>query len=279
MSTQIMAIINTDPDSFSGDGLDIKDEAVLHEKLQTALGQGADIVDIGGQSTRPGAAMISVQEEIARVVPAISLARQLTNQPISIDTFKPEVARAAFTAGATILNDVTGFADSNMIQLARQTQCDIVVMHMRGTPQTMTTLTHYPNGVVHEIKAFFEERTQRLIAAGIAPEKIIIDPGIGFAKSSAQSFEITNQLEVFVRSGFRVLYGASNKGFIGKALAYDGQIAPIEERYVGTLLLQAYAMDKGASIIRTHDVKAAVQTRAILEALHGPKDKLPSKHP
>lgn len=269
-SAQIMAIINTSPDSFSGDGIAATNTDQLRSHIQTAIAHGADILDIGGQSTRPGAEIISEQEEIARIVPAMTLARLLTPTiPISIDTFKPAVAEAAFAAGATILNDITGFRDPAMIAFAKTTGCDIIVMHMRGTPQTMSTLTDYPNGVVAEVKAYFKKRTGELIAAGIMPEKIILDPGIGFAKTAAQSFELTAHLADLHALGFRLLYGASNKSFIGKALAQNNVIAPVEDRMVGTVAVQTAALLGGASILRVHDVAKAVQTRTIVEALQG----------
>ncbi|HEX4662458.1 MAG TPA: dihydropteroate synthase [Candidatus Saccharimonadales bacterium] len=268
MSAQIMAIINTSLESFSGDGIQVNDEVALEHKIQTALAEGADILDIGGQSTRPNAEIISVQAEIARVVPAIRIARRLSlDIPISIDTFKPEVARAALEAGASILNDVTGFEDERMVQLAAENTCDIVVMHMRGTPQTMSMLTTYPHGVVTEVKECFVTRTNELIAAGIAAQRIIIDPGIGFAKTAAQSYELTHHLSKLKALGFRVLYGASNKSFIGKALAHHDEIAEIKDRAVGTVVVQTCALLGGADIVRAHDVASAVQTRTIVEAL------------
>jgi dihydropteroate synthase len=273
MSAQIMAIINTSPDSFAGDGIAAADESALLSRLRVALDEGADILDIGGQSTRPGAEIISTEEEIARVLPAIKLARQLNRIiPISIDTFKPDVARAALEAGATMLNDITGFSDESMVRLAVEAEVDIVVMHMRGTPQTMSKLTDYPRGVVTEVTEYFEARTKALHAAGVASERIIIDPGIGFAKTAVQSFELTNRLAELKSLGFRVLYGASNKSFLGKALAYDGQIAPVEERAVATVAVQTSALLQGADIIRVHDVRAAVQTRIVVEAMLGKRE-------
>jgi dihydropteroate synthase len=269
MSVQIMAIINTSPDSFSGDGLHVRDDVALRHKIATALTEGADILDIGGQSTRPGAEIIDEREEIARVVPAITIARELSATiPISIDTFKPAVMQAAFAAGATMLNDVTGLENEVFVEMAAKQQCDVVVMHMRGTPQTMAGLTDYPNGVVDDILSFFTQRTNELIDRGIQPKNIIIDPGIGFAKTASQSFDLTRELERFAALGFRVLYGASNKSFIGTAIGGSGKPpASVEERYAGTIVVQAYAMLHGASIVRVHDVKAAVQTRTIIEAL------------
>jgi dihydropteroate synthase len=271
-----MAIINTSPDSFSGDGVSVDDTSALRRKIQTALDEGADILDIGGQSTRPGAEIVDEQEEIARVVPAIVIAREISATiPISVDTFKPAVMQAAFAAGATILNDVTGLENKTLVRMAVKQQCEVVVMHMRGTPQTMADLTDYPEGVVSAVKSFFVERTNKLVASGIRPENIIIDPGIGFAKTATQSFELTRQLEELTELGFRVLYGASNKSFIGKALGGDEAPLPVSERATGTAVVQSYAMLHGASIVRVHDVKIAVQTRTIVEALLANKDGAP----
>jgi len=265
-----MAIINTSPDSFSGDGLNVADEAAIRRRIVQAVNEGADILDIGGQSTRPGAEIIDESTEIERVVPVIAIARQISPTiPISIDTFKPSVGRAALDAGATMLNDISGFTDSAMVDLACEYQCDIVVMHMRGTPQTMTSLIDYPKGVVSEVEAFCAAQAHKLIEAGVAPEHIIIDPGIGFAKTAAQSFQLTKELPELSALGFRVLYGASNKSFLGKALRQGDAIAPVEERAVATDVVNTYALLHGANILRVHNVRSAVQTRAIVTAIMG----------
>jgi len=270
MSAHIMAIINTSPDSFSGDGLNVADEAAIRRRIVQAVNEGADILDIGGQSTRPGAEIIDESTEIERVVPVIAIARQISPTiPISIDTFKPSVGRAALDAGATMLNDISGFTDSAMVDLACEYQCDIVVMHMRGTPQTMTSLIDYPKGVVSEVEAFCAAQAHKLIEAGVAPEHIIIDPGIGFAKTAAQSFQLTKELPELSALGFRVLYGASNKSFLGKALRQGDAIAPVEERAVATDVVNTYALLHGANILRVHNVRSAVQTRAIVTAIMG----------
>jgi dihydropteroate synthase len=269
---RIMAIINTSPDSFSGDGIAANDKAAVRKRLRAALDEGADILDIGGQSTRPGAELIDVQEEIRRVVPVIQAARKLTDKPISVDTFKPEVARAALEAGATMVNDIHGAEDPETLKLIQQAGCEVVVMHSRGTPQTMSQLTDYPGGVVPEVCTYLKDRAKALEAAGIATEKIIIDPGIGFAKTAPQSFELTRHLNEVAKLGYPVLYGASQKSFIGKALAQDGHMAPVEERTTGSYVLQAYAMLHGAAIIRTHDVKAAIQIRTVIEALRAERE-------
>jgi dihydropteroate synthase len=272
MSTRIMAIINTSPDSFSGDGIVPSDEEALRRHIQTALDQGADMLDIGGQSTRPGAVIIDIAEEIERVVPAIILAKQLTDKPISVDTFKPSVARAALAAGATIINDITGCREPEMVELVKTSGCQIVIMHMRGTPETMSGLTDYPEGVIATTKAFLFKQAEILIEAGVAKENIILDPGIGFAKTAGQSFELTRHIQEFTGQGYRVLYGASNKSFIGKALAINGEPAPVGDRAIGTVVVQSLAMMHGVDIVRVHDVAAAVQTRTIVEAITGSRE-------
>ncbi len=266
---QIMAIINTSPDSFSGDGLEVSDQKALQIALRKALDEGADILDIGGQSTRPGAEIISADEEIARVVPAIKLARGMTDKPLSTDTFKPAVARAALEAGATMVNDVHGASDPNMVKVVREAGYQIVIMHSRGDPKTMGSLTEYPKGVVVEVCEFLRQRTQELIDAGIAKEKIIVDPGIGFAKTAEQSLELTRELEQVAALGYPVLYGASQKSFLGKTLGSEENPVPLEDRTIGTVVVQSYAMLHGASILRVHDVKSAVQSRKVVEALKG----------
>ena len=269
-STKIMAIINLSPDSFSGDG--IANQKQLVERLKTAIAAGADILDIGGQSTRPGAEVIDAAEEIRRVVPAIQAAQWLIDLPISVDTFKAPVAAAALEHGATIINDIQGGSDADLVKLVAQAGAEIVVMHSRGTPQTMASLTDYPRGVIPELLDFFRERTEQLMAGfGIAREKIIIDPGIGFAKTAAQSFEVTQRLAELQSLGFPILYGASQKSFLGWALTTDpAQQAPVTERTTGTTTTTVFAMLQGADIIRVHDVKAAVQARRVLQCIADP---------
>lgn len=264
---KIMAIINTSPDSFAGDGLSVGNEEALRAALSKALEEGANMLDIGGQSTRPGAEIISPEEEVGRVVPAIKLAREMTDKPISVDTFKPEVARVALQAGATMVNDVRGVNDPEMIKTIQEAGCEVVIMHSRGDSKTMGSLTEYPKGVVSEVCEFLAQRTQKLVSSGIAKEKIIIDPGIGFAKTAAQSFALTRELDKVAALGFPVLYGASQKSFIGKTLGSEERQAPLEERLTGTIVVQSYAMLHGATIMRVHDVKSAVQTRTIIEAI------------
>ncbi len=263
-----MGVINVSPDSFAGDG--ISRESELLDRLRAVVSD-ADIIDIGGQSTRPGAEIVSEAEELRRVLPAISAARRLTDKPISIDTFKPVVATAALKAGATIINDVHGCRDQAMVATVRDSGTDVVVMHSRGTPQTMTRFADYPRGVVTEVLDFFRQRTADLTQAGIAAERIIIDPGIGFAKTAAQSFELTRHLQDLGALGFRVLYGASMKSFLGHALAVGtSDPVPVAERRTATMATTVYAMLQGVDVIRVHDVHAAVELRRVLACIADP---------
>jgi dihydropteroate synthase len=268
--TDIMAIVNVSPDSFNGDG--IADEKTLRKRITQAVTYGADILDIGGQSTRPGAEIITVDEELRRVLPAITLTRRLCDKPISIDTFKPEVAEAAIAAGAMMVNDVHGCEDDKMAEIVRDTGVDVVVMHSRGTPDTMSQLTVYPRGIVTEVIDFFRERTTRLVTQyGIASERIIIDPGIGFAKTATQSFEMTNQLSEFTKLGYRVLYGASQKSFLGRALGHTfDEPIPVSERMTATTVTTTFAILQGADIVRVHDVKVASEARRIVQCIETP---------
>lgn len=271
MTAQIMAIINTSPDSFSGDGS--TDETEITRHIQQALSEGADILDIGGQSTRPGATIITEQEEMVKTIPAIQIARSLTDKPISIDTFKPAVAEAALAAGATIINDIHGGENPEIIDITRRHGCEVVVMHSRGTPETMNGLTEYPDGVVNEVMGFLKNRAQKFIDAGVRPEKIIIDPGIGFAKTPRQSFELTQALGEFNSLGYRVLYGASRKSFLGKALAdKSGQPLAVDRRQHATTATTAYALLQDVAIIRVHDVRAAMEARRTIECVTNPAE-------
>ena len=269
MTVQIMAIVNTSPDSFSGDGLARLDE--IEARLNQVIEDGADLIDIGGQSTRPGAEVIDEAQELQRVVPAVRLARSRTKLPISVDTFKPAVAEAAISAGADIINDIHGCQDPQMVRLVRDHGVRVVVMHSRGDSKTMAGLTEYPEGLMPALLTFFEERLRTLQAAGIKREQIIIDPGIGFAKTGQQCFEITKHLERLAHFGVPLLYAASQKSFIGKALADEnGAMAPVADRAVGTMVANTFAMLHGADIVREHDVRAAVQARTVVEAILNP---------
>lgn len=247
--TYVMGILNVTPDSFS-DGGEFDDVSSALTQAQKMVENGADIIDIGGQSTRPGAEQISLAEELKRVIPIIKAIRQQTNIPISIDTTSAEVARAAIEAGADIINDISGGTyDENMFSTAAQLAVPIILMHLKGTPQTMQSLTKYQN-LITEIKAFLERQINKAIASRIPQSNIIIDPGIGFAKNSVQNIQLIQQLSQFKSLNTPILIGVSRKSFIGKI---TGQNNP-KDRVFGTAAACCGAIANGADIIRVHDV-------------------------
>lgn len=247
--TQLMAILNITPDSFYEGSRAYHMEEVLLKALRLQE-EGADIIDIGGESTRPNSPAVPESEEIKRVIPAIKEIKKILSIPISIDTMKPNVARAAVDAGASLINDITGFSQPEMVRLAKETNLDICVMHMQGTPQTMQKNPCYEEGVIPHLTQWFKEKTHFLISQGIAPEKIILDPGIGFGKTIADNLEIIQNLSLFKKLGFRVLLGTSRKWYIGQILKKK-----TEELLEGTLAANAMAMVNDVDIIRVHDVK------------------------
>jgi len=247
----IMGVVNVTPDSFSGGGRRVspRSSIALAEKL---ISEGADIIDVGGESTRPGSAPVPLKTELARVIPVIeSLTRLHPRVPVSIDTSKPEVAQAALTAGASIINDVTGLSHPAMVELAGRTQAPVVIMHMKGKPGDMAKKARYGD-VVTEVTAWLARRAVELESRGV--KNIILDPGLGFAKTASHNLALLNGLEKIVELGYPVLIGASRKSFIGKILD-----KPVEEREVGTLAVTAIAVMKGASIIRVHEVAGNIQ--------------------
>lgn len=247
--TKLMAILNSTPDSFYANSRTTDLEQVIAKAVKFQE-DGADIIDIGGESTRPNSSPVSETEELRRVIPAIKELKKALSIPISIDTRKPNVARAAFDAGASLINDITGFSHPEMIQLAKETNVDICVMHMQGTPETMQKNPHYSDGIISFLNEWFKEKTNYLISQGIAQEKIILDPGIGFGKTVADNLEIIQNLPLFKELGFRVLLGTSRKWFIGQILQKK-----TEDLLEGTLAANAMAIANGADIIRVHDVK------------------------
>ena len=246
--TLVMGVLNVTPDSFSDGGLWLDPKAAVDHALEM-VDQGADIIDIGGESTRPGAEPVPVGEESARVLPVIeSLAGRL-DVPISIDTRKAVVAKAAVDAGASIVNDTGGEdADPEMVSVASDTKSAIVFMHSRGTPDTMRSLTDYDD-VVTGVGAFLLESASKMVAAGVAPGSIVLDPGFGFAKNASQNLELLDRLDEIVDLGYPVLAGTSRKSFIGAVLDL-----PEADRIEGTATTVAWAVARGAHIVRVHDV-------------------------
>ncbi|ADL07345.1 dihydropteroate synthase [Thermosediminibacter oceani] len=261
--TLVMGIINVTPDSFYS-GSRKQD---LKEILKTAsymVESGADIIDVGGLSTRPGSDPVTEEEELARVLPAVKAIRESFPQiPISVDTYRAEVARRSLQAGADIINDISGFMfDENLVKVAAEFRAPLVLMHIKGTPKDMQKDPHYDD-VVREIAEYFLERMEFAEAAGVDPDKIILDPGIGFGKQYQHNLEIMVRLEEFKSLKKPLLIGASRKTFIGKAL---GDVPP-EERLEGTLAVTALCVMKGVDIVRVHDVKENRRVVDLLEAV------------
>ena len=265
--TCIMGVVNLTPDSFSHDGI-YQDPGRAIAQAGEMAAAGADIIDIGGESTRPGARAVSGDEEIKRVVPVIKELRRSLKLPVSIDTSKADVARAALDAGAAIINDVTALrGDKQMAWLAARSKVPVIIMHMKGTPRTMQKHPNYKN-LIKEISAFLSAGITRAAAAGIARNMIIVDPGIGFGKSAAHNLEIIRRLREFKPLGCPILVGASRKSFIGKVLNSE---AP-EQRVMGTAASIALAIANGADIVRVHDVEKMRDVVRLTDAVIGVKD-------
>ncbi|MDZ4054562.1 MAG: dihydropteroate synthase [Phenylobacterium sp.] len=259
-----MGIVNVTPDSFSDGGRLASVEAAVAHGLRL-VEQGADILDIGGESTRPGAEPVSEAEEIARVLPVIEGLRAAGwSGPISIDTMKPAVARAAVAAGATMWNDVSalGFAPDSLAAAA-ELGCDVVLMHMKGEPRTMQADPRYGD-VVAEVSAWLAARAATAMAAGVARERIWLDPGIGFGKTAQHNLALTAHLDRLVGLGFPVLYGASRKRTIQSV---DPTATDPADRLGGSLALALSAARNGAAIVRVHDVRETVQALALQTAV------------
>ena len=254
---RLMGIVNVTPDSFS-DGGQFADVAAAVRHGRELIEQGADILDVGGESTRPGAAIVSAEQETARVVPVITeLARQCS-VPISIDTTKSVVAEAALSAGAHIVNDISGLTfDSGMVDVCRRHEAGVVCMHIQGTPQTMQDAPAYDD-VVSDVCAWLDDRLQTLEEQGIPRERIALDPGIGFGKTAEHNLELLSNLTRLRALGRPVLVGHSRKRFLAHVLG-----RPVEERVYGTVGVAVALAAQGTDIIRIHDVRA---TRDVLTA-------------
>ena len=256
-----MGVLNVTPDSFSDGGLWIDPERAVAHGLEM-IEQGAGIIDVGGESTRPGAEEVSETDELDRVLPVIEALSRRTSIPISIDTRKPRVAERSVEAGATIINDTLGEAtDRTMDHVAASTGAAIVVMHSRGTPATMRELTEYDD-VVTDVRDFLGLRAAQLIDQGVARDAICLDPGYGFAKNPRQNLVLLRRLDEIVDLGYPVLVGTSRKSFIGATLD-----VPSDQRVEGTAATIAWALAKGAHIVRVHDVEPIVRTVRMLEAI------------
>lgn len=259
----IMGILNVTPDSFSDGGkYDNYLTAITHAiKMED---EGADIIDIGGESTRPGAKPIDIEEELKRVIPVIEGIRKESNIVISIDTYKSNVASKAISAGANIINDISGLRfDANMVHFASEAQVPIIVMHMLGNPQNMQSNPSYSN-LMNELITFFQERVDVLTSNGINKNNIILDPGIGFGKTTDHNFTLIRELGRIVELGYPVLVGPSRKSFIGKTLNL-----PLEDRIEGTAAAVTAAIMNGTRIVRVHDVKEMLRVVKMTENICG----------
>ena len=267
--TLIMGILNVTPDSFSDGGQFLSIDAALAHAEQM-ISEGADIIDVGGESTRPGGEPVTVEEEIRRVVPVIEALTQRTDIPISVDTTKSEVARVALDAGAAIVNDISALRfDFYVADAVARAGAGLVLMHSRGTPATMHRLPPVAD-IMHEVTHSLRASINMAERRGVARESIVIDPGIGFGKSQEQNLELLAKLDQLIAAfpDYPLLIGTSRKSFIGRLLADEtGTPAPAEERLHGTLATITTAVLKGAHIIRVHDVKAAVETIRVAEAI------------
>jgi dihydropteroate synthase len=289
--TLIMGIVNVTPDSFSDGGLHLDPEKALEHALRL-LDEGADIIDIGGESTRPGAkvstavvepagaagksadtstaprVILSAEEELARVLPVVTaLKKSRPDATISIDTYKATVARAAVAAGCDIINDVSAFRwDPQMAKTAAELKCGVVLMHMRGRPEEWRTLPP-PGDIVLTVKRELKEWAEAAVLAGVRRERIALDPGFGFGKNFEQNYPLLGRFDDLQVLGHPLLAGVSRKSFIGRALSKHGHDAPVEERLFGTLAAETALILKGAHVLRTHDVKAAVDSARVADTI------------
>jgi len=253
---QVMGILNVTPDSFSDGGQFLAQDSALKQAKQM-VADGAAIIDVGGESTRPGAEIVAIEQEIARVIPVIEAIQSELDIPISIDTSKPEVMRAAVQAGAGLINDVQALRVDGALQAAAELATPICLMHAQGTPQNMQDNPHYDD-VVPEVIDFLMQRVEACKQVGIASEKLILDPGFGFGKKARHNLRLMKHLKQFVDTGLPILVGVSRKSIIGKLLNVT-----VEERLAGSLSLASLAVWQGAKLIRTHDVRETVQAVAI----------------
>ncbi len=259
--TQIMGILNVTPDSFSDGGRYLNAEEIA-EQAARMIDAGADIIDVGGESSRPGAKAVSEEEELARVLPAITAIRRRHGVAISVDTTKAGVARRAIAAGADIINDISGLrGDPEMIGVVRETGARTVIMHMQGTPRTMQENPVYGD-VVNEIRDFLQRQVSWAVAQGVERKKLIVDPGIGFGKTVQHNLSLLKHLAEFNQIGCPVLIGHSRKAFLGKTLGLE-----VAKRDTATAIVSALCVTQGVDILRVHDVEGTAQAVRLAEAV------------
>jgi dihydropteroate synthase len=259
--THLMGVLNVTPDSFSNGGKFLKVEDAIRCGIKKAE-EGADIIDVGGESTRPGSDSVTIKEELSRVIPVIEALSKEIDIPVSIDTYKSEVAKRALEAGAEMINDISALRfDPEMKEVASEYQVPIVLMHIKGTPKNMQENPYYDD-VIKEITKYLKESIQMAKDVGIQEEKIIIDPGIGFGKRLEDNLNILKNLRKFSILNCPILVGPSRKSFIGKILDL-----PVEERLEGSLAALAVSIMNGANIVRVHDVKQSKRVAGIVNAI------------
>lgn len=257
----VMGVLNVTPDSFSDGGQFFDIGRAIEHGLQIA-GEGAAVIDVGGESTRPGSASVSAYEQIGRVIPVIRELHEKTDVPISIDTYNCEVAKAALEGGAAMINDITALRDERMARLAAEQVVPVILMHMQGTPATMQAEPKYED-VVGEVLEFLVSRAERAKQYGIAKEMIFIDPGIGFGKMLEHNISLLRNIDKFVATGYRVLVGTSRKSFIGQI---TGKEKPAD-RIFGTAASIALCAAAGVSIVRIHDVAEMIDVVKVANAI------------
>jgi len=260
LRTRVMGVLNVTPDSFS-DGSLYPDLPAALDRAAQMVDNGADIIDIGGESTRPGADPVDETEEINRVIPVVEGVKKALAVRVSVDTRKARVAQRAIAAGADMINDVSTLRDRAMLPLLRETRTPVVLMHMRGEPRTMQRQTRYDD-IVADVVGFLRDCSDTATSAGLADDKILIDPGIGFGKSAAGNMTLLNELPALAQIGRPILIGASRKSFIGTVLDL-----PVEDRLEGSLAIAAFAAAQGAHMVRAHDVRATLRVVRMIDAI------------
>lgn len=257
---KVMGVINTTPDSFSDGGrFDSVEKSFQHARQM--ISQGVNIIDIGGESTRPGSEQVNLDEELARTIPLIKSIREISEVPISIDTSKPGVMQAAVAAGANLINSIWALRLDDSLRVAAELDVDVCLMHMQGTPATMQQNPVYGD-VVSEVKDFLQQRIDAAVDAGIAEQRIIVDPGFGFGKTIEHNLKLLNYLPEFRKLGVPVLAGLSRKSMIGTILD-----KPVDQRLYGSVAVAVMAAMLGADILRVHDVAETLDAIAMVKAL------------
>jgi dihydropteroate synthase len=267
----VMGIINVTPDSFSDGGQFVSINLAVEQALKL-IAEGADILDVGGESTRPGAHPVSLNEELNRVIPVIEALSSVSTVPISIDTYKPEVMRLAIAAGADIVNDIRALQEPDALDIVANSKAGVCLMHMQGLPQTMQLAPQYDD-VVSEVKQFLVDRMNVAISHGIAKNRILLDPGFGFGKTRAHNISLIQQLSKLIDIGQPLLVGLSRKSVLGSIVGGDES-----QRLYASIAASVISAMNGAKIIRVHDVKATVDALKVVTAIQQTQIKIGDKH-